>query len=507
MRLTLIDLSSLAFPIWHMSQSDPNPNVVADQLVARVRGLGDDHTAIACDSGKSFRNEVSADYKANRKPEERATLYHQIDLALERLRGDGFPIWSATGFEADDVIASAVNRAAADGHDVVIVSADKDLLQLVTDAEAGVGSVQAKSIKTGDLIDEAAVEARFGVKPSQMRDYLTIVGDASDNVKGVAGIGEKGAAAVLQKYGSLDIVYAEIDQDPLGTALKPSQVLALQAFRSRLPEVRTLITLRTDADIPFEQILAPRVPNDVPPLTEEEPVPDEDVFIVPADDLDDALPTIPVSAPPPDPAPDPPRAAVASPDPAGPSTQAPPVKKPTPGVLTVVPNGQPVDWKAQLEPTSMSEAIRLADLAFHSKQFSAYGTPQAVLMSLLAGRELGLTAMASLRALHILEGKPTMSADLMRALVIKSGAVNYFRCVERTNEKATWEAQRGNDPPVTLTFTMDDARQAGVVKPNSGWVKFPSDMLTARASSKLARLIAPDVIHGVYLPEEIRENS
>jgi hypothetical protein len=172
-----------------------------------------------------------------------------------------------------------------------------------------------------------------------------------------------------------------------------------------------------------------------------------------------------------------------------------------------VPNGQPVDWKAQLEPTSMSEAIRLADLAFHSKQFSAYGTPQAVLMSLLAGRELGLTAMASLRALHILEGKPTMSADLMRALVIKSGAVNYFRCVERTNEKATWEAQRGNDPPVTLTFTMDDARQAGVVKPNSGWVKFPSDMLTARASSKLARLIAPDVIHGVYLPEEIRENS
>jgi 5'-3' exonuclease len=505
MRLTLIDLSSLAFPIWHMSQSDPNPNVVADQLVARVRGLGDDHTAIACDSGKSFRNEVSADYKANRKPEERATLYHQIDLALERLRGDGFPIWSATGFEADDVIASAVNRAAADGHDVVIVSADKDLLQLVTDAEAGVGSVQAKSIKTGDLIDEAAVEARFGVKPSQMRDYLTIVGDASDNVKGVAGIGEKGAAAVLQKYGSLDIVYAEIDQDPLGTALKPSQVLALQAFRTRLPEVRTLITLRTDADIPFEQILTPRVPNDVPPLTEEEPVPDEDVFIVPADDLDEALPTIPVSAPPPDPAPDPPRAAVASPDPVGPSIQAPPVKKPTPGVLTVL-NGHEVEWKDRLEPTSMDEAIKLAKFAFDSKQFSAYGTPQAVLMTLLAGRELGLTAMASLRAIHVVEGRPTMSADLMRALILKSGDVNYFRCVERTTEQSTWEAQRGNDPPLRLTYTMDDARTAGVVKPNSGWAKYPQDMLVARASSKLARLIAPDILHGIFLPEEIMEN-
>jgi 5'-3' exonuclease len=496
MRLTLIDLSSLAYPIWHMAGNDPNENAVSDQLVARVRALGDGHTAICCDAGRSFRCDISADYKANRKVEERAVLYHQIDLALDRLRGDGFPIWFAKGFEADDVIASACNKAAEDGHDVLIVSADKDLLQLIVNGEPGAGSVWAKSLKTGDLIDEAAVEARFGVTPAQMRDYLTIVGDQSDNVKGVAGIGEKGAAALLRLYGSLDTIYRDLDTLPL----KPSQVLALKAFESRFHEVRSLITLRTDAPVPFEEILEPRTPKDVPPMVDE-PV-DE-----PLDDIDEALPTVP--PPPPAPVPDPPGAAVASAEPDKPPTQAPGVKNPTGGVLTVLPrNGhEDTDWKGRLEPTSMDEAMRLAKLAFDSKQFSAYGTPQAVLMTLMAGRELGLTAMASLRALHIVEGKPTMSADLMRSLVLKSGAVKYFRCVERTNEQSTWEAQRGDDPPLSLTFTMEDAKMAGVIKPGSGWVKFPADMCSARASSKLARLVAPDVLAGIYLPEEIRENQ
>jgi 5'-3' exonuclease len=484
MRLTLIDLSSLAFPIWHMGQSDPNPNVVSDQLVARVRALGDEHTAICCDAGRSFRNDVSADYKANRKPEERATLYHQIDLALDRLRGDGFPVWFVKGFEADDIIASACNRAAEDGHDIVIVTADKDLLQLVTDREEGAGSVAVKSIKTGDIIDEAAVEARFGVVPRQMRDWLTIVGDASDNVRGVAGIGEVGATRLLQQYDSLDAIYTRLDTLIAEKDIKPSQGIALKAFEVRLAEVRTLITLRTDAPVAFEEILEPRTPKDVPPMVDEPVLED-----AAPDDIDEALPSVP---PPPAPA-------TITPKPA----TVPPVT----GTLTVIPNGHPVvDWKTQLEPTSMSEAIKLADLAFHSKQFGAYGTPQAVLMSLLAGRELGLSAMASLRAINIISGKPTMAADLMRALVLKSGAVNYFRCVERTNESCTFEAQRGDDPPISLTVTIEDARLAGVIKPDSGWVKYPADMLSARASSKLARLIAPDVLHGIYTPEELREN-
>jgi DNA polymerase-1 len=495
MRLTLIDVSSLAFPIWHMAGSDPNPNAVSDQLVARVRALGDEHTALCCDAGRSFRHDISADYKANRKPEERAVLYHQIDLALDRLRGDGFPIWFVKGFEADDVIASAALQAATRGHDVLIVSADKDLLQLIADPDEANPGVTAKSLKTGDIIDAAAVEARFGVLPAQMRDYLSIVGDASDNVKGVVGIGEKGAAALLQAYGSLDAIYEQLATETGPHAgLKPSQVLALRAFEPRLHEVRTLITLRTDAPVPFDEILEPRIPLDVPEMTDDTATPAESAETGP-DDIDEAMPTIAAAGPdqpvlPPPPPPPPP----------------PPAKPPVVNGTVTVMDGPPPDWKVALEPTTMSEAITLAKHAFDSKQFSAYGTPQAVLMSLLAGRELGLSAMASLRAIHLIDGKPTMAADLMRALVIKSGAVKYFRCVERTAEQSTWEAQRGEDPPIRLTFTMDEARQAGVVKPNSGWTKFPTDMLVARASAKLARLVAPDVMHGLYLPEEIREN-
>jgi 5'-3' exonuclease len=474
-----------------MAGSDPNPNAVSDQLVARVRALSDDHTAICCDAGRSFRHDVSVEYKANRKPEERAPLYHQIDLALDRLRGDGFPIWFAKGFEADDIIASAARRAVEAEHDVLIVSADKDLLQLIADREAGGGAVTAKSLKTGDIIDEAAVEARFGVRPEQMCDYLTIVGDAADNVKGVVGIGDKGAALLLQKCGSLDNIYEHLDDLAAEKTLKPSQVLSLRAFESRLQEVRTLITLRTDAPVPFDEILEPRVPLDVPDMTDDTAHTAETV----CDDIDEAMPTVTA------PAPDAPGA------PSPPPPPPPPATKPVVnGTLTVL-DGPPPDWKVALEPTSMAEAITLAKHAFDSKQFSAYGTPQAVLMALLAGRELGLTAMASLRALHIIEGKPTMSADLMRALVIKSGAVKFFRCTERTDTYSTWQTQRGDDPPVTITYTIEDAQAAGVVKPGSAWTKYPADMLTARASSKLARLVYPDVLHGIYTPEELRENQ
>src|SRR3990167_4418377 len=131
--IVLIDLSSLVYPIWHMSQSEPDPNATSTKTVERVRALtaGKPFSAICCDSGRSFRREIASTYKANR-PEQDGTLKHQITLACEQLTRDGFPIWSVKGFEADDLIASAVNQAlATDDLAVLIITADKDLLQLV----------------------------------------------------------------------------------------------------------------------------------------------------------------------------------------------------------------------------------------------------------------------------------------------------------------------------------------------------------------------------------------
>lgn len=161
----------------------------------------------------------------------------------------------------------------------------------------------------------------------------------------------------------------------------------------------------------------------------------------------------------------------------------------------------------QLEPRSLREASLLAQAIKQSALFSVYGTWQGVLTTILAGRELGMQAMASLRAFHIIEGKPTMSADLIRALVIKHPACEYFRCTARSNEAATWVTKRRGDDPISLTFTIEDGRRAwpkdDAAFLKSGWGKNPADMCVARASAKLARLVYADVVFNMYAPEEM----
>lgn len=108
-RLLLVDLSSLFRPLWEMSGDKPDVDYAAKATVARVHELsqGFDGVAIACDSRKSWRKELCPTYKAQR-PAQEEPMYHQLALAKEQLAADGFPVWEAEGFEADDVIASAV---------------------------------------------------------------------------------------------------------------------------------------------------------------------------------------------------------------------------------------------------------------------------------------------------------------------------------------------------------------------------------------------------------------
>jgi hypothetical protein len=168
----------------------------------------------------------------------------------------------------------------------------------------------------------------------------------------------------------------------------------------------------------------------------------------------------------------------------------------------------PEDWSRHLEPRSMREATTLATYMHDSRMFlGAYGTPQAILATILAGRELGLQAMASLRAFHIIDNKPTLSADFIRALVLRSPLCEFFRCTERTAERATFTTQRRGDmQPVSLTYTIEDGRKAWTKTPAawdaSSWGHNPADMCVARASSKLARLVYPDVVLSFYAKEE-----
>ena len=482
--ILLVDLSSIAYPIWHMSQSEPNVNHASEQIVGRVRAMaqGQRHAAVCVDSGKSFRVEIDPAYKGNR-PERDERLHHQIKLAIETLRGDGFPIWSVPGFEADDLIATAARVACETTEaEVVIVSADKDLLQLVCPR------VTAQSVKDGSRVDDAAVAAKFGVTPAQMRDYLTLLGDTSDNIPGVAGVGPKRAVDLLAKFGTVDSLYAQLhEKGGPAIGLTPAITKALMEFFPRLETSRTLITLRTDAEIDFAAVLTPR---------EALPSTHEYATTTNYDDEDD-MPEQATTDTPPVTTVEPMAAApTTDPIPAGAMTTTKPVDVLAPA---------PADYERQLDPRSLRQAQALALDMWKSGMFSAYGTPEAVLSTIVVGRELGIPAMTALRTIYNIKGRHAMSAQLIVALVLKSGLAEYFEVQSLTDTSCTYITKRKGRGEIAITHTLEMARQAGLMKDDSGWVKNPQDMLVARASVRLARMVYPDICANVYTPDELAE--
>jgi hypothetical protein len=165
-------------------------------------------------------------------------------------------------------------------------------------------------------------------------------------------------------------------------------------------------------------------------------------------------------------------------------------------------------WSRALEPRSARDTMAIARVLFDSRFFAAYGNPQAVAAIIFAGRELGLGMMASLRGFHSVKGRVCMAADLMRALVMASPVCEYFTCTERSATKATWVTKRKGDPTsTTLTYTIEEAKAAGLITPGSGWEKHIFDMIAKTASSKLARLVYADVTFGIYSAEEMGESD
>lgn len=132
-------------------------------------------------------------------------------------------------------------------------------------------------------------------------------------------------------------------------------------------------------------------------------------------------------------------------------------------------------------------------------------TPEQAFVILQTGAELGLGPMQALRSIHVVKGRPILSAQLMVAMVLRSGDCRYFRRVGGDQHQATYETLREGMPePVTLTYTLDEAKAAGLLR-NDNWKKHPAAMLRARASSALARDVYPDLVAGLYTPDEGRE--
>ena len=247
--LFLIDGSNQMYRAYHAIRGLTGPDGKSTNAVYgfinMLRKLSADHQpeyiAASFDvRGQTFRSKMSADYKANRAPMP-SDLAEQIPWVFEACEALGVPIFTSEGFEADDVIGTLASRAASHGLNAAIVTGDKDFFQLVNDV------IKVYNPKDeGTWLDAAGVVQKFGVPPSQVVDVLALMGDSSDNVKGVPGIGDKGARELIAQYGSLDALLehaGEVKQK------KYREGLLQHADEARQSKV--LVTIRTDVDVPF----------------------------------------------------------------------------------------------------------------------------------------------------------------------------------------------------------------------------------------------------------------
>ncbi len=198
------------FALPHLRNKDGFPTGLLTGFINFISSIEKEHPEgyilFALDSkGKSFRNDIYPEYKANRPPAPEELL-QQLPVAIKWIKDMGFKQFELSKYEADDIIASVTKIAKESGFKVKIVSHDKDLYQLIDDDKV----VLYDPMKKVD-IDEKRCKEKFGVEPKYIIDYLSLVGDAADNIPGVKGIGAKGAKKLIDEFGSIEKIYENID--------------------------------------------------------------------------------------------------------------------------------------------------------------------------------------------------------------------------------------------------------------------------------------------------------
>ena len=227
---------------WQTSKGEPTAGIYgfARELLRIIEQEQPEYLAVAFDVGKTFRDEIFPEYKGTRDkmPDD---LRPQIKRIREMVDAFNIPRLEIVGYEADDVLGSVARIAAEQGLGVKIVTGDRDLLQLVNKRTA---VYLAGDDKT--FIKDEDVAQKLGVPPNQVVDYKALVGDKSDNIPGVAGVGEKTAIALLEKYKTLDGIYKNIDK------VEPRWKTKLEANKENAYLSYTLAQIKTDLDIKLD---------------------------------------------------------------------------------------------------------------------------------------------------------------------------------------------------------------------------------------------------------------
>ena len=448
MGTALVDFSSLFHRMWHVNKDD-----AANKCASFLGTLSHDEVIICIDSPPYKRKEFCPSYKANRDVPD-PELIGQLRAAIQKAADLGYTIASCEGWEADDVIATIYHEREIDA----VYGTDKDLLQVcdLTDPFT-------KEIKTS--------ESYIGVSRELVIDYLCMVGDSSDNVKGIDGIGPKKALDAITKFWSLKGMYDAVKDRP--STFSEKIATATMESLEWMDTTRQLITLRKDLNVKFEK----KSPETVTEFSDDEPSKNQTV---------DHTPTH--------------------------------IQKATEPQYIV--KTETVDYRHSLEPIGIQQAYRTAEGLFKSALYQQYKSPEQIMAVIMRGRTLGLDATTALDQMNVIQGRPTMSAQCMVAVVKSSPICEFLECIEALSDRATWETKRrGERKEHRRTFTREEADKAGfttakeydkVAKRYTGriitkdnWEKQPHVMLQWRAAAALIRQVYPDLILGIYTTEEM----
>lgn len=544
--IALIDISYLFKKRW-VTSDQGTPLAAAKATLFDLENLrrGVGHVIICRDGAPYKRCDIFADYKANRPeitPEER----YQRKWLFAELKRLGYNVAWSDGAEADDVIATLARVYGEWCADVRIVGPDKDMAQCITD------NVRQFIPPTGErdweMRDRAGVVKKFGVAPPDMPLYQALIGDKSDNVPGVEGVGPVKAKELVAKYATLEGIASAMAAD--AATGKPSRVCSLLAehwndlvMSLRLVTLDDNVMLDADgllavrepepeqqaADVPFEGFMGNETPVP-PPVTEavyeqakqtyesrvandSDPESGETMTSAKEDELlekeydrerqaseehDTRERKAPARV-------TPPQKAVNWRD--KPATMAGRMQQQT--ALAVAP---PKDYglvTEALQPCDLRSAEIVCNMLHKGKLYPQFNTPEQIFTVIARGKELGIGMIAALANTHMIDGKPVSHADLIRALAERDPSFMYLYPKKLSPTSVTWVGLRKGYPePVEYTYTIDDARAAGLIRSGNygkpgNWEKRPQDMLSKTAGSKLARILWPAATMGIYCPEEM----
>jgi 5'-3' exonuclease len=541
MRFLIVDPSLVFSMCWEAAEGKEMGEAhrrCVDQIT-RAR-VGFDRCVLAVDTGPSFRK-VVPEYKSKRT--DRGEAYReQLRRTIDRLVADGcvalpappigsFPLTDKPSFaEADDVAGWAVEQysqlvAKIAEEDMgawccALLSDDSDWEQLICDT-AGV-YVQKSALRGGEKWDEAKVREKRGVAPAQIPDLKALAGDKSDDYKGYTGpakerdpanpevdpgnnpgIGEGIAAGLLQKYGSALAIFDLPAASPEERAslweaagVKPG-VRATLARHGRAVAERNLFLSTIRRDLPgldFATVMAEPV---VKPIAKPRTYDDG------ADLLADVTPAVgELSAPPP----------------LAPTVVGEPVPSPAMAAHVGLALRPPSTISIQasnfdtlaFQPKDPNALWKCAETLYNSRVYAQFSNVESVFACIFEARERGVSAGVALRNAYIVKGKLAWSAAFMVALVKDSGLAKVFRIISTTSEKAVLEYQHVDDPqPMTFEFTIAEAKHAGWLKSgergDGKWLTNPRSMLRWAAMRECVRFAWPEVVAGIYTPDERRD--